>query len=168
MASLPTGAYPPVPVRRVKSRPPRRVAREQFDIRRRFSESAIGGISAGFKNGELLLRADNVEYERLNESVGLRNLRFRGGGRPTDINLTGSPDFPATFVLTGDPGGCTSSRYALLNADAFSAPDYGSVGLEPGRNYLNECFDSTVDLSISRTVQLGGERSRTARSTRPG
>ena len=50
-------------------------------------------------------------------------------------NLTGSPDYGARIVYLGDPGsGCSDNQYAQFNVSAVTAPSYGSVGLESGRN----------------------------------
>lgn len=35
---------------------------------------------------------------------------------------------------------------------------YRSVGLESGNDYLRGCFLSTLDLSIARTIRLGGAK----------
>ena len=76
-----------------------------------------------------------------------------GGG----VLLTGSPDYNARVVLTGDPGnGCSSNQYQQFNTAAFSGPMPGSVGLESGRNYLSGCNNRTLDLAIARTIRLGG------------
>ena len=74
-------------------------------------------------------------------------------------NLTGSPDYGARIVYVGDPGGgCSDNQYAQFNAAAVTGPSYGSVGLESGRNLMSNCADKTVDLSLARTIRLGGSR----------
>ena len=74
-------------------------------------------------------------------------------------NLTGSPDYGARIVYVGDPGGgCSDNQYAQFNAAAVTGPGYGSVGLESGRNLMSNCADKTVDLSLARTIRLGGSR----------
>jgi hypothetical protein len=76
-----------------------------------------------------------------------------------NVNLTGSPDYAARIVFTGDPGkGCSSDPYRQFNAPAITGPTYNSLGLESGRNLLTGCPDHTVDLSILRTIRLGGSR----------
>jgi hypothetical protein len=40
-----------------------------------------------------------------------------------------------------------------------TGPQYGSVGLESGRNYLDACMDNRTDLALARTIRLGGGRS---------
>jgi hypothetical protein len=78
-----------------------------------------------------------------------------------NINLTGSPDFGARIVYTGDPGtGCTGldNQYAQFNAAAVTGPGYFSDGLESGRNILQNCADKFVDLSLSRTIRFGAGR----------
>ncbi len=75
------------------------------------------------------------------------------------VNLTGSPDYGARILLTGDPGsGCSSNQYKQFNTAAVAGPTYNSVGLESGRNYLIGCPDHTTDLAIARNIRLGGGR----------
>jgi hypothetical protein len=75
------------------------------------------------------------------------------------INLTGSPSYNARIMITGDPGkGCSSNQYKQFNTSAFSGPQYGSLGLESGRNVLSGCPDHTLDLAIARNIPLGGSR----------
>jgi hypothetical protein len=74
-------------------------------------------------------------------------------------NLTGSPDYGARIVYTGDPGsGCSDNQYAQFNTAAVTGPSYGSVGLESGRNILANCATKIVDLSLARDIRLGGGR----------
>jgi hypothetical protein len=76
-----------------------------------------------------------------------------------NVNLTGSPDYGARIILTGDPGsGCSSNQYKQFNTAAVAGPTYNSVGLESGRNYLVGCPDHTTDLAIARNIRLGGGR----------
>ena len=78
-----------------------------------------------------------------------------GGSR----NLTGSPDYGARIVYLGDPGsGCSDNQYSQFNVNSVTGPGYNSLGLESGRNLLANCADKTVDLSIARTIRLGGSR----------
>ena len=80
-----------------------------------------------------------------------------GGG---NVNLTGSPDYPARVFVVGDPGsGCSSNPLQQFNTAAFKGPAANSVGLESGSNYLRGCFVSSLDLAIARTIRLGGHRS---------
>ena len=74
-------------------------------------------------------------------------------------NLTGSPDYDARIVYLGDPGsGCSDNQYAQFNVSSVTGPGYNSLGLESGRNLLANCADKTIDLSIARTIRLGGSR----------
>jgi hypothetical protein len=76
-----------------------------------------------------------------------------------NINLTGSPDYAARAVITGDPGeGCSSNIYKQFNTAAFAGPGVGSVGLDSGSGYLKGCFISSLDLSISRVIRFGKGR----------
>jgi hypothetical protein len=74
------------------------------------------------------------------------------------INLTGS-DQGARIVLNGDPGsGWSGDPYKAYNTAAFSAPNYGSVGLESPRVYMNLPPINNLDLSLSKSFPLGGKR----------
>ena len=74
-------------------------------------------------------------------------------------NLTGSPDYGARILYTGDPGsGCSSNQYRQFNTAAVAGPTFNSVGLESGRNVLVGCPDHTTDLAIARNIRLGGGR----------
>jgi hypothetical protein len=82
-----------------------------------------------------------------------------GGGTAANVALTGSPDFTPRAVLAGDTGGgCSSNPYKPFNTAAFQGPLAGSVGLDSGAGYLTGCFVSALDLSVSRTIRLGGAR----------
>jgi hypothetical protein len=75
------------------------------------------------------------------------------------VNLTGSPDYGARIVYTGDAGkGCTGDQYSQFNVAAVTGPTFNSVGLESGRNVMRGCPDKTVDLSLSRDIRVGGNR----------
>jgi hypothetical protein len=82
---------------------------------------------------------------------------YSSGGSST--NLTGSPDYGARIKIVGDPGqGCSDNDYAQFNINAFQGPAYNSDGLESGASYLRGCFTSALDLSVARTIRLGGGR----------
>ena len=75
------------------------------------------------------------------------------------VNLTGSPDYGARIVYVGNPGsGCSNNQYAQFNPASVTGPQYGSLGMESGRNLLRGCMDKTVDLSLTREIRLGGNR----------
>jgi len=75
------------------------------------------------------------------------------------VNLTGSPNFGAGIRIIGDTGsGCTNNQYAQFNTAAFIGPDYGSNGLESGRNYMRSCWSSIWDMAIARNIRMGGSR----------
>jgi hypothetical protein len=77
----------------------------------------------------------------------------------SNVNLTGSPDYPARIVFTGDPGsGCSGDQYRQFNVAAVTGPTYGSVGLESGRNIMRACPNKIVDLSLSRDIRIGSSR----------
>jgi len=82
---------------------------------------------------------------------------YQNGG--SNINVTGSPDYAPRIIIVGDPGnGCSSDPYRQFTVEAFEGPMVGSVGLESGNDYLRGCFSSVLDLSIQRTIRLGGGR----------
>ena len=94
-----------------------------------------------------------------NQTNGRYDLTYTYQNNGTNTNLTGSPDYAAKIVYVGDPGsGCSSNQYAQFNAAAVTGPQYGSVGLESGRNILGGCPDHTVDLAVARSIRLGGNR----------
>ena len=75
------------------------------------------------------------------------------------VNLTGSPDYNARIVFTGDPGsGCSSDQYKQFNTASVTGPQPGSVGLESGRNIMRGCMDKNVDMALAKNVSLGGQR----------
>ena len=74
-------------------------------------------------------------------------------------NLTGSPDFNARIYYIGDPGsGCSSDQYRQFNVTAVSGPTYNSTMMESGRNRMRGCADNRVDMSLSRDIRMGGNR----------
>jgi len=80
-----------------------------------------------------------------------------GGG---NVNLTGSPDYGARVRVVENPGsGCSSDPLRQFTASAFQGPLVGSDGLESGNDYVGSCFVSSTDLSLARTIRLGGGRS---------
>jgi Carboxypeptidase regulatory-like domain len=100
-----------------------------------------------------------------NQTNGRYDLTYTYQNNGQNVNLTGSPDYAgpdgrtARIVYVGDPGsGCSDNQYAQFNTAAVTGPQYGSVGLESGRNILGGCPNKTVDLAIARLVRLGGNR----------
>jgi hypothetical protein len=82
---------------------------------------------------------------------------YQNGG--SNVNLTGSPDYGGRIRIVGDPGsGCSSDPLRQFNAAAFQGPLAGSVGLESGNGYLKGCFQSALDLSLQRSINVGGGR----------
>lgn len=75
-------------------------------------------------------------------------------------NLTGTPNYNARIVITGNPGkGCSSDRTRQFNTAAFSGPQPNSLGLESGLNYMRGCPEAITDLALARNIRLGGSRS---------
>ncbi len=154
-------------------------------------------------DGTLSVRADQADYEKLNQTLDRRphiikangvwslpkvpssfggvagyllndwqlagvltagsaaayDLGFGYQNNGGSVNLTGSPNYGARIVYVGDPGnGCSNNQYAQFNVNAVTGPQYGSVGLESGRNILRGCPDKRVDLSLSKDLRVGGSR----------
>ena len=76
------------------------------------------------------------------------------------MNLTGSPTEGARIVLTGqDPGsGYSSDPYNQFNVAAFTNPKPGSIGLESPRFTMRNPPINTIDLSVAKSLPLGGRR----------
>jgi len=76
-----------------------------------------------------------------------------------NVNMTGSPDYAARVIYTGDPGsGCSSNQYRQFNTDAIMGPSFNSAGLESGRNILRGCSEKFLDMSVARDIRMGGNR----------
>ncbi len=87
------------------------------------------------------------------------DLGFSFQNNGANVNMTGSQDFGARIVYVGDPGsGCSDDQYRQFNVTAVTAPSYGSVGLESGRNIMIGCPNRILDLSLARTIRLGASR----------
>jgi hypothetical protein len=85
------------------------------------------------------------------------NYSYNNGGG--NVNLSGSPDYGGRIRIVGDTGsGCSDDVQRQFTAAAFQGPLPGTVGLESGNNYLKGCFQSALDLSIQRNINLGGGR----------
>jgi hypothetical protein len=75
----------------------------------------------------------------------------------SNLNLTGSPDYPARMVIVGNAnslGGCSANQYGQFDPASFAGPTYNSVGLESGQNYMDGCNDHTFDFSLQRNFPL--------------
>jgi hypothetical protein len=87
------------------------------------------------------------------------DLGFSYQSNGTATNLTGSPDFNARIYYIADPGsGCSSDQYRQFNVTAVAGPTYNSTMLESGRNRMRGCADHRVDMSLTRDIRLGGNR----------
>jgi hypothetical protein len=76
-----------------------------------------------------------------------------------NVNITGSPNYGGRVSIIGDAGsGCTDNPYQQFNTAAFAGPVYNSDGLESGQNYMNGCFERSLDLAIARNIRFGGGR----------
>jgi hypothetical protein len=68
----------------------------------------------------------------------------------SSVNITGSPDFGGTPVIAPGLGSGCGSRLDGYNELALTGPNYGSVQLESGRNYLRYCPQAIPDVSVVR------------------
>jgi hypothetical protein len=76
-----------------------------------------------------------------------------------NAQLTGSPDFGARVKLVGDPrAGIGEDPYNRINPAAFLPPQPGSVGLESGYNYMRNPGLNNWDLTLQKSIPLGGEK----------
>jgi hypothetical protein len=75
-------------------------------------------------------------------------------------NLTGSdPGQNARIVVTGDPGrGWSGDPYRQIDTSVFAPPQTGSLGFESARFFLHGPPVNNLDLSISKSIALGGKR----------
>jgi hypothetical protein len=99
-------------------------------------------------------------YQAANQANGRYDLTYQYQNNGANVNLTGSPDYAARIQFVGDPGsGCSDDQYRQFNTSAVTGPQYGSVGLESGRNLLGGCPNKTVDLAIAKNIRLKGNNS---------
>ena len=71
---------------------------------------------------------------------GRYDLTYTYQNNGANVNLTGSPDYAARIVYVGDPGsGCSDDQYRAVQHGGGHRAEYGSVGLESGRNLLGGC-----------------------------
>ena len=83
-----------------------------------------------------------------------------GGG---NVNLTGSPDYGGAHPDRRRPRQRLQRR-RLPPVQRGGVPGAAGrrVGLESGNDYLKGCFQSALDLSLQRTISLGGGRDDSA------
>jgi len=106
-----------------------------------------------------VLTAGSANNNGNDQPNGRYDITYSYQNNGASVNLTGSPDYGARIVYVGDPGsGCSDDQYRQFNTAAVTGPQYGSVGLESGRNLLGGCADKTIDLSLARNIRLGGGR----------
>ena len=73
--------------------------------------------------------------------------------------LTGTPNYNARIVMTGDPGsGCSDDPTRQFNTSVFQGPQPNSLGLESGLNYLRGCAVKKMDLALARLFNVGRGR----------
>ena len=87
------------------------------------------------------------------------NIGYNYQGGIGNQQLTGSPDFGARIYYIADPGsGCSSDQYRQFNVTAVAGPTFNSTMMESGRNRMRGCPDKRVDMSLTRDIRLGGNR----------
>jgi hypothetical protein len=92
-------------------------------------------------------------------SAAAYDLAFSYQNNVGNSQLTGSPNYGARVKYVGDPGqGCSSDQYKQFNTAAIVGPQYGSVGMDSGRNIMRGCMDKTVDMALAKNIRLGGQR----------
>ncbi len=117
------------------------------------------GAGAGMKTIAYILNDWQISGVLTANSGTRYDLTYTYQSNGASRNLTGSPDYGARIVYVGDPGGgCSDNQYAQFNAAAVTGPGYNSVGLESGRNLLANCAPKLLDLSVSRSIRMGGSR----------
>jgi len=117
------------------------------------------GSGAGMKTVGYILNDWQISGVLTANSGTKYDLGFSYQTNGANRNLTGSPDYAPRMIFLGDAGGgCSDNQYAQFNAGAVTGPGYGSDGLESGRNLMSNCANKTVDLSLARTIRLGGSR----------
>jgi len=67
-----------------------------------------------------------------------------------NVNITGSPDFGGAPIIGAGIGSGCGTRLAGFNESAVTGPNYGSVQLESGRNYMRYCPEIIPDVSVVR------------------
>ena len=87
------------------------------------------------------------------------DLGFSYNANGGNQNLTGSPDFGPRIVFVGDPGsGCSSDQYRAVQRERGDRPDlqqhHDGVGPQPDARVR----DKRVDMSVSRDIRMGGNR----------
>jgi hypothetical protein len=111
---------------------------------------AIGVVANGWQLSSVYTGGTGVPYDATYTYA-------TGGG---NVNLTGSPNYPARIAVNGNPGsGCSSNQYQQFNTSAYSGPTYGSGVAQSGSSLLTGCSNHTVDLAIARNFSVGGHRS---------
>jgi hypothetical protein len=88
------------------------------------------------------------------------NVGFTYQNGANSVNLTGTPDIGARIIVLPDlsSAGCSGNLYKQFDTSKFQGPAVNSTGLESGGGYLRGCFQSTLDLSLARNIQISGGR----------
>jgi hypothetical protein len=117
---------------------------------------AVGYVLNDWQVSGVLTMGSNPAYDL---SYNYSALGGNPGQGTVNQVLTGSPDYAARILYTGNAGsGCSSDQYRQFNAAAVSGPQPNSLGLESGRNILRGCMDKTVDMALSKNIPLPGQK----------
>ena len=99
---------------------------------------------------------DNWELSGISQfsSGSPRELGFPSIQPTRSQSITGSPDYGARLLLTGDPTG-PRTREQWFDPSVLKLPDIGSAGYGP-RNYLSNPGVNNHDISIYKNFPIGG------------
>jgi hypothetical protein len=89
------------------------------------------------------------------------SLTWSVNGISTNNNIAGSDTENANVpIITGDPGPgySVTDPYQQVALGIYSQSPVGSIGLESGRNYLNQAPINNIDLSVEKGFGLGSRR----------
>src|SRR5207247_4379732 len=84
----------------------------------------------------------------------LLEFRLPGFQPTTSQSLTGSPDYPARLLLTGDPTG-PRARGQWFDPSVLKLPDIGSAGYG-SRNYMSNPGVNNHDISLYKNFPFWG------------
>src|SRR5690606_6880829 len=85
---------------------------------------AVPGVNRGSNAARNVLAAVTSDWQLSGVWTGGSGARytptFQYQSNGANVNLTGSPDYPARIVVNGDPGsGCSGDRYRMFDTSAF-------------------------------------------------
>ena len=113
---------------------------------------------------------DNVVVKQIFDNWELSGISQFSSGSPWEFgfpslpgtksqSITGSPDYPARLLLTGDPTG-PRAREQWFDPSVLKLPDIGSAGYGP-RNYMSNPGVNNHDISLYKNFPFwGGDSNR--------